>query len=359
MAEPQFKRRMQVESVTSLLGRLPASIRDRMTPAYVLESAHGIVAGASACPACGRVYQLDDYPSTRCLGERCGRPHDVRCSNPQCVVPGRGMCRPRPYPAKDGFGAGWETPSLECDDCLDRSVLEHRASVLKDWIPSKYMQLSEPDEYKAGWPQRAALARELAAWVRGLSKPSPERHPDWRPIVWAWGSVGAGKTVAVCKAARTVVEQGMFGSFAWLREAELLEAAKTHRERGDQKASKIRLAAGRHMSPKELLDAARGAGLLVIDELLSDGAEPYMGSDGTRLRAADVIGDIVYERADSWRPTLIASNQLWEWRDARGELQQPVATAFGSHTESRVVQAARSAQCTGVDMRRNAAGMQG
>lgn len=303
-----------------LLAKMPEHIRSACTPEASLLAVHGVEVGVWACPACARIFEVDDYPSSHCPG--CRRPLPTRCTRVDdegetCD----GLAQPEPY--KLGNADTWSAPGSYCETCLGRQAKRRRADQVKKAFPAKELALLR-DGYQH-YHHRFALDAALERWVetdcgRDIGKP-------W---VVAWGGTGSGKTLAMLyHGAAAYHGLGLVDSIVYVTEEELTRAASDEWSRDDAERDEARALVRRCFETE----------LLVLDEL---GAAPQYTDAQYRCYTR-----VLKLRIDDGKPTLIAMN-----RDLEGEDKGRPLAWLDVRVDSRLEQLATVVACTGVDLRR-------
>jgi hypothetical protein len=294
-------RAREFQPVSSLLGKIPERIRSRCTPEAVMLEVHGVQMGRWECPGCHRPLLSTDYPVRACPG--CQRPLPRRCASSGCSD----LCEPLRR------GSLWYDPPTICTGCQEDTARAARLEMLRDEVPGRQLGLASQSYQRLD--HRAIAEDALVEWV---SLAAGQRGGP--TAIYLHGNTGAGKTVAAAHATSKLVLGGVHHTLCWVREWDLLEAAK--RRFADDPG------------PSALLAKAKGAALLVVDELFSRGAEAYT------VNASQTIGEIFRVRFEEGRATLMTSNE--------GPM---FGVAFDSRIESRWMDCGRAIDCSGPDLR--------
>ena len=161
-------------------------------------------------------------------------------------------------------------------------------------IPSKVRQFTAA-KYQHTIRHRHEANRCMNEWLRcGL------KLNTGHSSMYFWGPTGTGKSVIAAEACRLALLEGFVSTFLWLSEGELVTAVKSRYTKDVQGDARSTLA------------NARECGLLVIDEFTTDGISLYTGQ--TRREVVDMLSD----RLDNDRPTIMTSNRQWrdsDWPD--------------------------------------------
>jgi hypothetical protein len=322
------------DSAQDWRSRVPERLRDACTPAACIRAVHGIEPGAWACPECGRVFEVSDYPGSFCAG--CGRPLPQRCERrdedrrPCCanlVEPTRHVTERSgkdPVVTWDEPGAG-SPHGIVCDDCASAAELEFRQARLQKIIPDKERRaLTEGYQHH---PHRLGLDLALQAWIKARCG-----RDDHRPWLIVYGEPGTGKTLALLRYGSIAYHRGLVGSIGYVTEEELLRSASLEwSDNLDERAA-----------AKGLIRTCHDVELLVFDEA---GAAAKLTDAQHRKYSG-----LMKQRADAEKPTLIAMNRNTDvngramaWLDIR--------------VDSRLEQVARVVRCAdrnggSVDLRR-------
>ena len=254
---------------------VPGHIADLLTPMNIYMSLHAIdfANGGYTCPTCAREWSLSDYPKNVCT---CGRFLDERCTTSGC----ENMCR------VNGDKDYWWRPDPVCAQCARDSRRSERAQLLK-YVPRALYSAAVSSYWRQD--HRYKLDHRLAEWIRtrcGYDQPGMR-------VLYIYGSVGAGKTVSAIRAANRAVMDGLVDSFFYIREADLITAAKSMYGDDSSKSQKI-------------LRRARDAGLLFVDEMF---ARPEAYTE----HVTHVLGDMFATRFERKSPGLFTSNEPPIW----------------------------------------------
>lgn len=303
--------------------KAPESVRKRCHPAELMRLIHGVTVDTWACPACGHVYRLEDYPASYCLN--CRRPLATRCTS----VDDEGetcdsLVEPEPYNL--GKREVWAEPGPYCTGCLLKQSRKRRADTVKASFPEK--ELAKLRDGYHRYHHRFALDSALERWIetncgRDIGKP-------W---VLAWGGTGSGKTLSLLyHGAAAYHGKALVDSVVYVTEEELTRAASEEWSRDDSERDSARALVKRCMETE----------LLILDEL---GALPQYTDAQYRCYTR-----LLKLRIDGSKPTLIAMNRdLAE--DGKGDRKRPLAW-LDVRVDSRLEELATVVACTGVDLRR-------
>ncbi|MFH1568514.1 MAG: hypothetical protein ABIL09_11010 [Gemmatimonadota bacterium] len=306
-------------AISDIVRRLAGGrgVENLCTPEAIMRSRYGVVIGEWACPACGCVYELQDYPSPRCS---CGRFLPTRCLSSACD----GVCEPLVH---DHHGKKhWYPPPDLCKTCLCSAGRRAAEQRLKQAFPAGLRALAR--DY-ARHEHRRELDGQLSWW---LDTDCGRRAEKPKPWVYCFGRPGSGKSVAlVYTAGAAYYARGLVRTIAYYEEQRVLWAI-SHQWDDDLSVRD---------DARAIVLQCGSVELLVLDEV---GARKTMTS-----RQIDDYRDMLKARCDAELPTMIASNRGPSVRaDGRTEI-------FGwldERLDSRIAQHALIAPCTGVDLRR-------
>lgn len=183
-------------------------------------------------------------------------------------------------------------------------------------VPSKVRRYTS-NHYQYALPHRGEANRLMVEWLRcGL------KLNTGHPSMYFWGPTGTGKSVLAAEAARCALVDGSATTFHWLSEGILASAVKS------------RFLDGEHRDARATLKEATECDLLVIDEFTTQGMSIYSA------QAIRVVADLLADRFDNERPTLMTSNREWCAKD------------WPTRLVSRWEVSVREVEIGGVDMRR-------
>ena len=282
---------------------LRAIFAKRVNPAEIYLRHHGVdLTGDGHACECGYVWKVDDYPNTLC--PQCGKYLHESCHTEDC----ENFCPP------NGDASYWWRPDPYCRDCEMARIKNGRMKHLES-IPVQMREAATG----AYWRQdhRYALDHRLAEWIRsGCGKDNSSMR-----VLYIHGSVGAGKTISAIRAACRAVMDGLAKSFLFVRETELITAAKTLY--GDEGAASQRL-----------LRSAKDVDLLFVDEMF---ARP----DAYTEHVSHVLGDMFAARFERKASGLFTSNEVPMW-----------GSVFDQRIRSRFELVAHSEKVVAPDMRK-------
>ena len=161
-------------------------------------------------------------------------------------------------------------------------------------VPSKVRQFAGA-KFQYALDHRGEANRCMNEWLR-CDLTLNTGHSS----LYFWGPTGTGKSVIAAEACRLALFEGRVRTLLWLSEGELVTAIKSRYTKDVQGDA------------RSVLANARECGLLVIDEFTTDGISLYSGQ--TRREVVDMLSD----RLDNERPTIMTSNRQWrssDWPD--------------------------------------------
>lgn len=307
-------------NVKPILQCFPASVRELCTPEQVLLRVHGLEFDTWLCPSCERLLVREDYPTSRCPG--CARPLPRRCLTKLCT----NLVEPTSWQSGKGK-VNWVEPEAHCSECSRKSVEVGRRAVWQARVPQQFHGWATTGYERQEW--HTPLARWLRNEIRTL------------PVAYLWGPVGVGKSVAAARLALNLLVDGHVPDMLWVREWDLLNAHKGQWARGDD-ADELAT------DSRALLERARSAPLLVVDELFSRGAEGWLDNKGNPTAGARAIGELFYERFEAASAigliTVVVSNEQPQW-----------SAVFDSRVGSRYERVSREFFADGENLREKAA----
>lgn len=291
----------------------PERVRASCTPEEIMRRVHGVEFGEWSCPSCGLVAERSWYPvMAGCPG--CSRWLPDRCSTPSCDNLVQPECVKEPTEKSRGQ---WDRPWPYCQTCVADRTRAGRAELVEA-IPAA-IRSAAVDGYW-GKAHRRDLDLALAEWVKSMQYRRSNFGGGHGLSLFVYGSVGGGKTVAVARAAIRGVLDNYARDLTWIREWDLITAAKSMYGDDEKKHS-------------ALLKKVKTADLLVIDEL-------FTRPDAYTEHASVVLGDALAQRFEAKLPTLMTSNE------------PPIFGAvFDQRVMSRFEQVAKTVQVVGPDLR--------
>lgn len=298
-----------------IMDKLPEHVRDACTPAAIMRRVYGIAPGWQ-CPGCARPFELSDYPSQQCRA--CGRPYPRRCTGVPDMTTQKAShgCGKRVEPVQ--YEAGWGYPAQACDSCQRSSEHQRRAERLRRDLPRGLADDAATDYWDV--PHRYQADEMGRRWVEQYRL----GYDGGPSALHLWGSVGTGKTRSAARTVwRAVVERGYVESVVWMREQDLLDAHSGRWRGGDDRRDEA----------WDVLERAKGAPLLVVDELWAH-AKEYTD------KARSTIGEVFRVRFEERMPTLVTSNE------------PPQYGLFDSRVDSRWGGVGQAVEVTGPDLRR-------
>lgn len=251
--------------------------RPTLSKADLVLGARGIVVGETACVACGRRAEVEDYPATNCP---CGAPLQSRCVSCGAVA----------LPRKDALG--WIEPWAMCEGCCRQDASNFRMQRLSSVVPSDaagyvdYMSVSH----------RTMADAIIDRWVRsGCGRNTDQALAT--PILYLMGQTGSGKSTAAAMAAKKAyAERMVVSTMSWVSEEHLISVHSNQwGASGDQELQKLSAEA------KKAIQEVKDVDLLVLDEFL--GRPSYTNS------FVSFLTDILTVRIERMRPTIITSNR--------------------------------------------------
>ena len=263
----EIKRSGAFVRVGDLQLEVPASVAHLCGPEGQLRSIHGLES-TDTCP-CGELVSMDGYGS--CVS--CGKPYRRKCTS----------CEGWVVVDKKVHGR-WYEPTSQCGSCESARADKARRALLGG-VPAL--------AYRKGCTHRAVGDGALNDWIVD----DCGRVLGASLCVWLYGPHNVGKSVSAARACTHAVATGMVESFLWTTSRELLEA------------SKMRFIEGGG-AYRALLDRARDAELVVIDEMWSNArgsARRLVGVEGATANGLLALSDIIRSRIDHRMPTLFTS----------------------------------------------------
>lgn len=313
------------------------------SPEEGLRVVYGVRLDESTCAGCQRVFRRSDYPFPIVDGgpscPHCGRLLGRRCLTVGCAA----VIEPTPEltTRRDGSSVTrWrESPQAHCEACTVRQGESSRRALWAAHVP-RHLQSFAGENFKTfAWHGDPRQSDGVRGWLRRLSRPEQEsRRPS--TTLYVCGPTGVGKSVALARLARHLVDLPSVGDIEWLTESELIEAYKRQYARGEQADVETGATSGRRT-----LERARVVDLLVLDELFSVRGQPYTGQAGR------AIGAILYERFESGRLTLIASNEP-DGAPSLQDVGRLAAKVFDDRVASRLEGCTDVVRAWGDDLRR-------
>ena len=161
-------------------------------------------------------------------------------------------------------------------------------------VPSKVRQFTA-GKYRYALDHRGEANRLMIEWLRCRL-----RLNTGHPSLYFWGPTGTGKSVIAAEACRLALVEGLTRTFLWLSEGELVTAIKSRYTKDAQSDA------------RKTLSNAKDCGLLIIDEFTTQGLSLYS------TQAKREVVDMLADRFDNDRPTIMTSNRQWrssEWPD--------------------------------------------
>jgi DNA replication protein DnaC len=247
----------------------------RVIPEDVYRKNHGVdFDGDGHVCECGYKWRIEDYPVTKC--PTCGKDLQERCNTSGCIS----LCQP------NGDKSYWWRPDPYCGACLLEQSKSERLSRMES-VPGELYNAAVNKYWRRG--HRHGIDSRLGAWIKsGCGKSDPGMR-----VIYIHGSVGAGKTVSAIRAANRAVMDGIVKSFLFIREAELIGAAKSMFGQESEKNMKI-------------LERAKRVRLLMVDEMF---ARPEAYTE----HVSHTLGDLFAQRFEKKLPGLFTSNEPPMW----------------------------------------------
>jgi hypothetical protein len=254
--------------------KVPPHLEDSCHPINLYRTCHGhdFSAGDYACPACESLTSFHEMCTIR--------------GDPRCRVCGYYLPRLCNADGCDHLVASFGTPDYWCPPwpfcptCIGDEMRELRSRYLER-IPQR-IRHAAVKAWEGRYEHRKDAGLVLSQWL------SAKLGLDGGPsCLYLWGNVGSGKTTIAARAAIKAVHSGIIADVQWVKEGELLAAAKS------QYSSE---------SSAELLDSARHAALLVYDELWS-------GVHGYTDHVKQTLSSLFCLRFEEGRPTILTSNE--------------------------------------------------
>ena len=269
----EIKRSGAFVRVGDLQLEVPASVAHLCGPEGQLRSIHGLES-TDTCP-CGELVSMDGYGS--CVS--CGKPYRRKCTS----------CEGWVVVDKKVHGR-WYEPTSQCGSCESARADKARRALLGG-VPACTREAALA--YRKGCTHRVVGDGVLNDWIVD----DCGRVLGASLCVWLYGPHNVGKSVSAARACTHAVATGMVESFLWTTSRELLEA------------SKMRFIEGGG-AYRALLDRARDAELVVIDEMWSNArgsARRLVGVEGATANGLLALSDIIRSRIDHRMPTLFTS----------------------------------------------------
>ena len=290
-------------AVGSLGFKIPAHLKDNMTPSNYLRNHHGYddSEGDYVCDGCGTCSTTDELIEMGMSDPMCK--HCSKYMARRCSADG---CDNLSSPKSDGEDPPfWYTPTTYCKVCRHESLRETRSSLLEA-IPER-IRHSAVKAWEGRYSHRKDAGESLSWWL------IDNCGRKGTPVLYLWGNVGSGAIKAVM--------DGHVKNLMWVKESEVVHAAKSEFSRDDS-----------HYLLKQMMTAD----LLVYDELWCQ-VDSY--SDNVRARLTDIFS----RRFEEMKPTLITSN----------EPTNLFADILDARIASRFKKAAKVIEVRGPDLRIN------
>jgi len=256
--------------------RVPAHIAHLCEPSEVDRRNHGIEwERGHQCDACKHKVEFKDRPiDGRCPS--CEKPWPVRCMGSACDS----------LIQHDYANGTWYQPYPYCKSCEDTRCADNAQEMLKEIPQSTLVNAID------GWRRaahRVEAEKESDFWV---SHDLGRNFGDMTGI-YLYGDVGTGKTTIAARYAAKAIKAGCAGSFLWVKEYDLMMAAKATGYDEKKKTA-------------TLFSRLEHAGLAVIDEMF---AVSEALSENTKI----MIGQAIAKRFEAKLPTIVTSNHEPAW----------------------------------------------
>jgi len=256
--------------------RVPAHIARLCEPSEADRRNHGIEwADGHTCDDCKKETLISERPfDKKC--PHCSKPWPVRCLGTACDA----LIH---YSHANGL---WYDPYPYCKPCEESRCADNAQEMLLDIPPGTLIDAID------GWRRaahRVEAEKESDFWISH----DLGRNFGNMTGIYLYGDVGTGKTTIAARYAAKAIKAGCAGSFLWVKEYDLMMAAKATSYDGKKESA-------------ALFIRLEQAGLAVIDEM-------FAVSEALSENAKIMIGQAIAKRFEARLPTIVTSNHEPAW----------------------------------------------